>query len=109
MRVMVVGLGHVGRALLRAWSRVRPGVRLVAACDSRGRYERAEGLDPADVVARKLRGEYDAPLETSAAKRIDAIHPDVLVELSPTDVATGEPAVGDMLTALRLGAHVVTS
>jgi homoserine dehydrogenase len=109
MRVMVVGLGHVGRALLRAWSRVRPGVRLVAALDSRGRYERAEGLDPADVVARKLRGEYDAPLEGTAAQRIDAVHPDVLVELTVTDVGTGEPAVSDMLTALRLGAHVVTS
>lgn len=109
MRVMVVGLGHVGRALLRAWSRVRPGLRLVAAVDSRGRYERAEGLDPAEVVARKLRGEYDAPLGGSAAERIHAVHPDVLVELSVTNVATGEPAVADMLTALRLGAHVVTS
>lgn len=109
MRVMVVGLGHVGRALLRAWSRVRPGVRLVAALDSRGRYERPEGLDPADVVARKLRGEYDAPLEGTAAERIDAVHPDVLVELSPTDVATGEPAIPDILAAFRVGAHVVTS
>jgi homoserine dehydrogenase len=109
MRVMVVGIGHVGRALLRAWSRARPGLRLVAALDSRGRFERAEGLDPADVVARKLRGEYDAPLDGTAAERIHAVHPDVLVELTPTDVATGEPAVPAILAALRLGAHVVTS
>jgi homoserine dehydrogenase len=109
MRVMVVGLGHVGRALLRAWGRVRPGVRLVAALDSRGRFERTEGLDPAEVVARKLRGEYDAPLDGTAAERIHAIHPDVLVELSVTDVETGKPAIDDIMTALRLGAHVVTS
>src|SRR5438132_898681 len=36
MRVMVFGLGHVGRALLRAWSRVRPGVRLAAAAKETG-------------------------------------------------------------------------
>jgi homoserine dehydrogenase len=109
MRVMIVGIGNVGRALLRAWDRVRPGVRLVAALDSRGRFERPEGLDPAEVVRRKLLGDYDAPLDGPAARRIHAVHPDVLLELSVTDMKTGEPVIPDMLEALRLGAHVITS
>ncbi len=109
MRVMMVGIGNVGRALLRAWERVRPGIRLVAALDSRGRFERAEGLDPREVLQRKLAGDYDAPLDGPPAQRIHAIHPDILVELSTTNVATGEPAIPDILEGLRLGAHVITS
>jgi len=107
---MIVGLGHVGRAVLRAWrTRVRPGVRLVAALDAHGRFENPAGLDPAEVLARKAAGAYDAPREGHPADRIAAVRPDILIELSPTDVATGEPAVRDVCTALERGTHVVTS
>ncbi len=107
---MMVGLGHVGRAVLRAWrARVRPGVRLVAAQDAHGRFENVAGLDPAEVVTRKAAGDYDAPADGPPAARIAAIRPDILIELSVTNVATGEPAVPDMIAALERGTHVVTS
>jgi homoserine dehydrogenase len=110
MRAMIVGIGHVGRAVLRAWrTRVRPGLRLVAALDAHGRFENQAGLDPAEVLERKARGEYDAPASGPPWERIAAVRPDILIELSPTDVATGEPAVHDVVAALERGTHVVTS
>ena len=54
IRTMVVGLGHVGRAMLKAWDRVPTSLRLVAACDSKGRFHDEAGLDPAQTVERKL-------------------------------------------------------
>ena len=81
---MVVGLGHVGRALLRSWGRIRGDVKLVAALDSRGRFEDEKGLDPDAVVRRKLDAAYDLPVEGPAAGRIRAIRPDILIELSVT-------------------------
>lgn len=110
MRAMVIGLGHVGRAVLRAWrARVRPGVRLVAALDAHGRFENVAGLDPLEVVKRKETGDYDAPIIGPPADRIAAVRPDILIDLSVTNVATGEPAVSNMIAALERGTHVVTS
>lgn len=110
MRAMMVGIGHVGRAVLRAWrDRVRPGVRLVAALDAHGRFENVAGLDPTEVAKRKAAGDYDAPADGSPAERIAAVRPDILIELSVTNVTTGEPAVSDMVAALERGTHVVTS
>lgn len=108
-RVMVVGLGHVGRALLRSWGRIRGDVKLVAALDSQGRFESEAGLDPEAVVRRKSDGAYDFPVEGPAAEGIRTIRPDILIELSVTNVETGVPAVPDILAGLESGAHVVTS
>jgi homoserine dehydrogenase len=109
LRTVVVGLGHVGRAVLKAWDRVPRAFRLVGACDSRGWFRDEAGLDPGAVVRRKLAGDYDGALEGSAARWIRAVAPELLVELSVTNLETGEPAVPDMLAAFEGGAHVVTS
>ena len=110
MRAMLIGIGHVGRAVLRAWrSRVRSGVRLVAALDAHGRFENLAGLDPLEVVKRKEARDYDAPLIGPPAARIAAVRPDILIELSVTNVTTGEPAIPDIVAALERGTHVVTS
>jgi homoserine dehydrogenase len=106
---MLVGIGHVGRAVLKAWGRVRPGVRLVAALDAHGRFENVAGLDPLEVVKRKLAGDYDAPVDGPPSARIAAFRPDILVDCSVTNVQTGEPAISDMVAALERGTHVVTS
>jgi len=64
MRISVFGLGHVGRALLASFQRVRvPGgarARLVLAADGQGAYL-GEDLDPAAVTSRKLERDYDRP------------------------------------------------
>src|SRR5687768_1122200 len=110
MRAMLIGIGHVGRAVLKAWrARVRPGVRLVAALDAHGGFENLAGLDPAEVASRKTKGEYDFQTTGHPAERIAAVRPDILIDCSVTNVTTGEPAVTDIVTALERGTHVVTS
>lgn len=107
---MLCGIGHVGRAVLKAWRRrVRPGVRLIAALDAHGRFENVAGLDPAEVVTRKLAKDYDAPAEGPPAARIALVRPDILIDCTVTNVETGEPAVPNMIAALERGTHVVTS
>ncbi len=106
---MMVGLGHVGRALLRSWGRVRGDVKLVAAMDSRGGFADEGGLDPEAVGRRKSEGAYDQGTGGPAASRIRTVCPDILIELSVTNVETGEPAIPDILAGLESGAHVVTS
>lgn len=109
MRVLIAGLGHVGRALLRAWPRLDgSGLRLVAAADSRGVWHNEAGLDPAGVLAAKSRRE-SGERHGSTAQAIRELKPDVLVELTITDLEHGAPAVDDICAALAAGAHVVTS
>lgn len=108
-RVSVFGLGNVGRALLRSFGRVRGGAELVLAADGRGVFEGA-GLDPGRVIERKLARDYDRPRSPGdAAALLEAARPDVHVELTPTDLETGQPADEDVRAALEQGVPVVTA
>ncbi|GIW71045.1 MAG: homoserine dehydrogenase [Planctomycetota bacterium] len=109
LRTVLVGLGHVGRAVLRGWERVPPELRLVGAADSRGRFCDEAGLDPRELLSRKAAGDYDSPAERPTWQWIAELEPELLIELTVTDLQSGEPAVPDMLAAFAAGAHVVTS
>lgn len=103
----MLGLGHVGRALLRSFGRVRGGARLVLAGDGQGIF-RGEALDPVEVIQRKLARDYDAPREPGDARALlEAARPDLHVELTPTDLETGQPAEGHLAAAFALGIPVV--
>lgn len=116
-RVLLVGFGHVGRALALSLARAghgRPGFpwRVVAVVDSRGAVHQESGLDLAALVAAKeksgqLQGtSYRA---TSALSVIAEVRPEVVVEVSVADPTTGEPGTTHILRALSQGADVVTS
>lgn len=110
IRTMVIGLGNVGRAVLRAWDRVPRALRLVAACDAHGRFHDEAGLDPASVVRRKRARDYDREVDPAANEAwIREVEPELVIELSVTDFETGRPSLPHILTALDVGAHVVTS
>ncbi|MGE0709490.1 MAG: hypothetical protein AB7T09_16045 [Planctomycetota bacterium] len=108
-RVSVFGLGNVGQALLASFGRVRGGARLVLAADGAGALA-GEDLDPAAVVARKRARDYDLPRAPADAAGLLALaRPDVHVELTPTDLETGAPALDHVRAALELGIPVVTA
>jgi homoserine dehydrogenase len=121
-RLVLVGFGAVGQGLAQIlryhsdWLAQRYGVvlRIVAVCTrSRGSLYDASGLDPAvllEEIARvgHLRGlpeqsQHD-PLEI-----IERSGADVLVEVSPTNLTTGEPATHYIKAAIARGMHVVTA
>ncbi len=108
-RISIFGLGNVGQALLRSFGRVRGGPALVLVADSKGVFL-GEDLDPADVLERKQRGDYDRPREAGDAETLLRLsNTDIHVELTPTNLEDGQPAVGDIEAALRLGVPVVTA
>lgn len=108
-RIAVFGLGHVGKALLRSFHRVRGAPRLVLVADAQGLW-RGGNLDPATVLRRKEARDYDQRrVEGDVPRLLDEIGPDVHVELTPTDLEHGRPAVPDVHAALERGIPVVTA
>ena len=123
MRLVLLGLGNVGRALARlladkrhhlehryglAWRVVGvatgshgivfapDGIDLEAACltvEGGGDLTALSGAEPMDKVASLLR--------SSQA--------DLLFENTPVNYATGQPAIDHIRTALGLGMHAITA
>ncbi|MEN3010749.1 MAG: homoserine dehydrogenase [Candidatus Bipolaricaulaceae bacterium] len=123
MRLCLIGYGRVGYGFVRVlhrhggWLAQRFGFapRIVAVHDlRRGTVLAPEGLDLERLAAawqedRDLGelGERGAGLDAFAVIRESGA--DVVVELTPTDLRTGEPAAGYIRFALASGKHVVTT
>src|SRR4051812_39832607 len=120
-RLALIGFGSAGQGLAQilrdhgdALAR-RYGVdlRIVAVCTQRrGSLFDPDGLDPAALLEaiqqaghlRNVAGQRDwSPLDI-----IEQADADVLVELSPTDLTTGEPATSHMRAALSHRMHAIT-
>ncbi|MCS7216242.1 MAG: homoserine dehydrogenase [Candidatus Bipolaricaulota bacterium] len=123
MRLCLIGYGRVGYGFVRVlhrhggWLAQRFGFapRIVAVHDlRRGTVLAPAGLDLARLAAaweenRDLGelGERGPGLDAFAVIRESEA--DVVVELTPTDLRTGEPAAGHIRFALASGKHVVTT
>ena len=111
MRLSIFGLGNVGKALLRSFHRIKGEPRLVLAADAHGVFRARPGgrLDPLAVIRRKDQRDYDERREAAAELLFERARPDIHVELTTTDLETGEPAVSDIRAALDRGIAVVTA
>ncbi|MBT8477314.1 MAG: homoserine dehydrogenase, partial [Gemmatimonadetes bacterium] len=122
-RLAIIGFGNVGQGFAEILSDHGPrlleqfGVqfRIVGVSDNlKGSIHDPAGFDPADLLdAVRLSGNLggvDAPERgwdgVEMARQSSA---DVVVELSYTDLETGEPATSHIKAALEAGKHVVTT
>ena len=122
-RLAIIGFGNVGQGFAeilrdhgqRLLETFGVRFRIVGVSDSlKGSIHDPAGLDAGELLeAIRLAGNLggvDAPDRgwdgAEMASRSDA---DVVVELSYTDLETGEPATGHIRAALEAGKHVVTS
>lgn len=119
----LIGFGNVGQGLAhilaerRTWLAEHFDVkfRILAVSDrDLGNIYGADGLDPAELLAAArqggaLRGVSGAREGWDAKEAIQRAGADVVVEMSPTDLDTGEPALTYVRSALELGMHVVTT
>ena len=124
-RLVIIGLGNVGRRLLELMELKRPllqerfGLELVvaAASDTSGAALASNDavLDPGVLLGLKRAGQGVALLPErgrpgmsplDALRLVDA---DVLVELSLTNLKDGEPGLGAIRAALARGMSVVTA
>jgi homoserine dehydrogenase len=121
-RLVLIGFGSAGQGLAQilrnhgdSLSR-RYGVtlRIVAVCTrGSGNLYETNGLEPAALLEainsdghlRNLPGQRD----WSTLNMIEQADADVLIELSPTDLTTGEPASGHIRAALSRGMHAITA
>jgi homoserine dehydrogenase len=121
-RLVLIGLGSAGQGLAQIlryhgdWLARRYGVYLrIVGVATRGRgvaYDR-DGIAPAellDVIEQDghLRG-LPAQRNWSALDLIEQAEADVLVELSPTDLESGEPATSYIRAAFARGMHAITA
>jgi homoserine dehydrogenase len=123
VRIWVVGLGTVGQWLLRAIDANERGLAerhgvafdVVAIANRReGIVFREEGLDIRAALEGAARGDALTQLAhtarwTDALEGMRATEADVLVEVSASPAADGEPGIAHMREALGRGIAVVTS
>jgi len=122
-RLAIIGFGNVGQGLAQILKeqgselrrRFGVDVRIAAISDIRlGSVCDPEGLSPAALLAAIRKDgtleRVEAPIRGwDSIRTVRNSETDVVVELSPTDLKTGEPAVGHIRAALESNKHVITT
>lgn len=122
MKIALIGLGAVGQGLLQilrdkgAELREQHGftAQIVAvATRTRGTLVHPAGLDAAALLDALKAGDLAGYKATPAARDWNALRiareadADVLIEATPTDLRTGQPALETCLAGLACGKHVI--
>lgn len=112
IKIALIGYGNVGKAFAAMLERRAKYIKkqfdaeivITAICTSRrGGILRPEGLNP-----HSLRDDmFDKTLD--AMKIIRSGEYDIMIELTPINIMTGQPATDHIRTALLLGKHAITA
>lgn len=121
VRLLLVGFGVVGQSLVKLllsrstdlYKLYGVNPRVVACIDSHGSAVSTTGLDLERLLeAKRLLGTvggYDTskPIYelTSLIEKADA---EIVVELTPTNIDSGEPGTSNIVASLKSGKHVIT-
>ncbi|MEM8531769.1 MAG: homoserine dehydrogenase [Chloroflexota bacterium] len=120
-RLAFIGFGAVGQGLARIlsergdWLAQRYGAKLVVVAVStrRGTLYAPDGLDLGQLLQSVEQGgqlpQSNARVDWTPQELVERVTADVLVEVSATDLTTGEPATTYIRTAFDRGMHVVTA
>lgn len=121
-RLILHGLGSVNCRLLGILQDKKESLRarygfdplVVGAVDSQGAAWAPQGLDPLEIVALKRAGRSVAHHSAgrqgmSGPELIARAEADALLEASPLNLDTGQPALNCIRAALSRGMHVVTA
>jgi len=109
MKAVLIGLGSVGRGVAEMIATKNPGIAITGIADSKSGCIRDDGLDITAVLETKKRTGVCGDRSIGAIDVIEKADYDVLVEVTPTNALTGEPAIGYIRAALAKKKHVVTS
>lgn len=119
-KLALIGFGNVGQGLVQIladsgelYAR-QYGVRftVVAVCDMlKGSVYNPDGIAPADLLQSITSlNNISAPYhDWDVMRTIRESNADVVVEMTFTDLKTGEPAISHVEAALKAGKHVVTT
>ncbi len=121
MRIILIGFGVVGQNLVKlllsrnedlyALYGMKP--RIVAAVDSKGSVVSTSGLDLHKLLeTKKMKGivsKYGDGAKKDVSDIIESIDAEVVVEVTPTNLKTGEPGITNITTAIKNGKNVITT
>ena len=109
MRIAIIGFGSVGKGVFQAVAANMNGLIVTAVADSKSGIIDKSGLNAEEILMnKKTTGMCGSP-DITVSDIISSDAYDILVEVSPTNADTGEPALGYIRKALTCGKHVVTS
>lgn len=109
LRIAVIGMGSVGKGIIKALAGRETGIILTAVADSRSACIDPAGLDLEQLLLRKEQTGLCGSPSSGSEEVVRTAPYDVLVEVTPTDALSGEPAASYIRTAIARGCHVVTS
>jgi homoserine dehydrogenase len=109
MKVAIIGFGSVGKGIAGMLARKDLGITVTGLADSKSGLIDSRGIDPGAALAAKREKGRCGDTRITPEKVVAEADYDALVEVSPTNAVSGEPAAGYIRTALARKKHVVTS
>jgi homoserine dehydrogenase len=119
VRLSLAGFGGVGRGFVELLWRKQADLRQTFGLEARlvgignarhGFIYREEGLDLALLLALGSLTDYPQARQwPTCLAGLQETEADVLLEATPTNLRDAEPGFSHMVTAMRMGAHVVTA
>jgi homoserine dehydrogenase len=109
MKIALIGLGSVGRGVAEMIAKKDLGLTITGLADSKSGAMDSGGLDIPSLLSNKKKNGYCGDRNLTAPDIIEKAEYDVLVEVTPTNALSGEPAIGYIKAALARKKHVVTS
>lgn len=122
MRIIIIGFGNLGKGICRAFVDKAEFLRrthglipqVVAVVDEFGAAVDEKGLNLPQLL--KIVESSGTVAKYSGGKRgklaldiIDEVAADLVFELTPTNIRTGEPGLSHIRRAMQAGKHVITS
>lgn len=108
MKVALIGIGSVGKGVAHVLKDDKR-FNIVAVADSKSGTVNPAGVNLEEILNKKKTTGVCGTHEWNALKIAKEADYDVLIEVTPTNADTGEPAMTVIKTALSRGKHVVTS
>jgi homoserine dehydrogenase len=109
MKIALIGLGSVGRGVAEMIAKKDLGLTITGLADSKSGAMDPNGLDISALLTQKKKNGHCGDQNISTIDIIKKADYDALVEVTPTNALSGEPAIGYIKTALARKKHVVTS
>ncbi|OPX71193.1 MAG: homoserine dehydrogenase [Methanoregulaceae archaeon PtaB.Bin108] len=109
MKVAILGMGSVGKGVLRMLGEKDLGIDVTAVADSKSALIDKNGISIADILRVKQKSGFCGDRSLGALDVVKKADYDVLVEVTPTNAITGEPALTHILEAIDRGHDIVTS
>lgn len=116
VKLTIVGFGLIGKGLAKTLAEKAGRLRrknnidfsVVAVCEKDGCVVDKNGINLNELLAKGLR-EHSGWSNAKTIEVIKNVESDIVVELTPGNVKTGEPGMSHIKSALGSGKHVVTS